>query len=438
MMRARSMQTRIGTGVAAAALAATAGAALAADWPGWRGPNRDARSAETGLLQEWPAGGPPLAWRAQGIGTGLSSVAVVGGRIYTMGDKAGSQQVVALNKADGKILWSAKIGPVWQDDYAGPRGTPTVDGDTVYAIGTEGDLVALEAATGKERWRKSLPRDFGGSMSTMWKFSESPLVDGDRLVFTPGASDAAIVAVNKRTGETLWKASIPYLGPQGKDGAAYSSIVVSNGAGVKQYVQLLGRGLAGFRASDGKFLWGYNRVANNVANIPTPIVRDNFVFASTGYQTGAALLELKPQGDGVAAREVYFLPSATFQNHHGGLVLVGDHIYAGHGHNKGFPISLDLMTGKVAWGGDIRNAGTGSAAVMYADNRLYYRYQNGVVLLVEATPAGYREKGLFTIPEVSNPSWPHLVVADGKLYVREQDNLYVYDVRRVRGASRTP
>jgi outer membrane protein assembly factor BamB len=432
------MQRQIGTGVAAAALAATAGAALAADWPGWRGPNRDAQSAETGLLQEWPAGGPPLAWRAQGIGTGLSSVAVVGGRIYTMGDKAGSQQVVALNKADGKILWSAKVGPVWVDDYAGPRGTPTVDGDSVYAMGTEGDLVALEAATGKERWRKSLPRDFGGSMSTMWKFSESPLVDGDRLVFTPGASDAAIVAVDKRTGQTLWKASVPYLGPQGKDGAAYSSIVVSNGAGVKQYVQLLGRGLAGFRASDGKFLWGYNRVANNVPNIPTPIVRDNFVFASTGYQTGAALLELRPQGDGVAAREVYFLPSATFQNHHGGLVLVGNHIYAGHGHNKGFPISLDFTTGKVAWGGDIRNAGTGSAAVMYADNRLYYRYQNGVVLLVEATPAGYREKGSFTIPEVSNPSWPHLVVADGLLYVREQDNLYVYDVRRVRGASRTP
>jgi outer membrane protein assembly factor BamB len=438
MMRARSMRTTIGTGVAAAALAVTSGAALAADWPGWRGPNRDGQSAETGLLQEWPAGGPPLVWRAQGIGTGLSSVAVVGSRIYTMGDKARSQQVVALNKADGKILWSAKIGPAWEDDYAGPRGTPTVDGDSVYAIGTEGDLVALEAATGKERWRKSLPRDFGGSMSTMWKFSESPLVDGDRLVFTPGASDAALVAVDKRTGQTIWKATMPILGAQGKDGAAYSSIVVSNGAGTKQYVQLLGRGLAGFRASDGKFLWGYNRVANNVANIPTPIVRGNYVFASTGYQTGAALLELRPQGDGVAAREVYFLPSATFQNHHGGLVLVGDHIYAGHGHNKGFPISLDFMTGKVAWGGDIRNAGTGSAAVMYADNRLYYRYQNGVVLLVEATPAGYREKGSFTIPEVSNPSWPHLVVADGRLYVREQDNLYVYDVRRVRGASRTP
>jgi outer membrane protein assembly factor BamB len=431
------MWTRFKTVVAVAALAATGGAALAADWPGWRGPNRDAQSTETGLLQEWPAGGPRLVFRAQGIGSGLSSVAVVGDRIYTMGDKAGSQQVFALNRADGKLLWSAKIGPAWDDEYAGPRGTPTVDGDLVYAIGTEGDLVCLEAATGKERWRKSLPRDFGGSMSTMWKFSESPLVDGDRLLFTPGASDAALVAVDKRTGETVWKAAVPYLGPQGKDGAAYSSIVISNGAGVKQYVQLLGRGLVGIRASDGKFLWGYNRVANNVANIPTPLVRGNHVFASTGYQTGAALLELVPQGGGVAAREVYFLPSSTFQNHHGGLVLVGNHIYAGHGHNKGFPISLDFMTGKVAWGGDIRNGGTGSAAVMYADNRIYYRYQNGVVLLVEATPTGYREKGSFTIPEVSNPSWPHLVVADGKLYVREQDSLYVYDVRSAGRATGT-
>jgi len=436
MIRARSMRSLVETGLAAAAMAATAGAAVAADWPSWRGPNRDGQSAETGLLQEWPAGGPPLVWRARGIGAGLSSVAVVGGRIYTMGDKGGAQHVFALDKADGRIVWSAKVGPRWDDEYAGPRATPTVDGDLLYAIGTEGDLVCLETATGRERWRKSLPRDFGGSVMTSWKFSESPLVDGDRLVFTPGASDAAVVAVSKRTGAVVWKAAVPHLGPQGRDGAAYSSIVISNGAGTKQYVQLLGRGLVGIRASDGKYLWGYNRVANDVANIATPLVRGNHVFASTGYQTGAVLLELTPQAGGVAAREVYFLPPGTLQNHHGGLVLVGSHVYAGHGHNKGFPISVDFMTGKVAWGGDIRNAGSGSAAVMYADHRLYYRYQNGVVLLVEATPAGYREKGSFTIPEVQNPSWPHLVVADGRLYVREQDSLYVYDVRGRGSAAR--
>jgi len=266
----------------------------------------------------------------------------------------------------------------------------------------------------------------------MW--SESPLVDGDRLVFTPGARAAALVAVDKKTGREVWRSAIPDLGPAGKDGAGYSSIVISNAAGVKQYVQLLGRGLVGVRASDGKVLWGYNRVANGVANISTPIVRANWVFASTGYQTGSVLLELRASGDGVAAHELYFLDAKTFQNHHGGLVLVGNHVYAGHGHNKGFPICVDFVSGKVAWGGDIRNAGTGSAAVMYADGRLYFRYENGVVVLVEASPAGYAEKGSFTIPDVRDPSWAHLAIADGRLYVREQDAVYCYDVRQAKTA----
>jgi outer membrane protein assembly factor BamB len=254
-------------------------------------------------------------------------------------------------------------------------------------------------------------------------------VDGDRLIFTPGAQDAGLVAVDKRTGRTVWKAVLPGMGGGGRDGAGYSSPVVSNAAGTRQYVQLLGRGLVGVRASDGKVLWTYDKVANRVANISTPLVRANFVFASTGYQTGAALLELYKDGDGVSAREVYFLPAKTFQNHHGGFVLAGNHLYAGHGHKLGLPICIDFVSGKVAWGGDIRNAGQGSAAVIYADGHLYYRYENGAMLLVEATPEAYREKGSFTIPGVTRPSWPHLAIADGRLYVREQDALHVYDVR---------
>lgn len=420
--------TALGTAIT---LTLAAGGASAADWPGWRGPNRDAHSTETGLLGEWPASGPALAFQARGLGAGLSSVAVVGDRIYTMGDKDGAQKVIALGRGDGKIQWATKVGPPYDEEYGGPRGTPTVDGDLLYAIGTDGDLVCLETATGKERWRKSLTRDFGGSMMSGWKFSESPLVDGDRLVFTPGSATAGLAAVDKRTGQTIWQAAVPNLGSSGRDGAGYASIVISNGAGTKQYVQLLGRGLVGIRASDGKFLWGYNRIANRTANIATPIVRASFVFASTGYQTGAVLLELYKNGDGVAAREVYFLEPTTFQNHHGGIVLVGNHLYSGHGHKLGLPICIDFISGKVAWGGNIRNSGQGSAAVLYADGRLYYRYQNGVVLLVEATPEGYREKGSFTIPDVTQPSWPHLALADGRLYVREQDSLYVYDVRRL-------
>jgi outer membrane protein assembly factor BamB len=432
-MHARSR--RVALVAAGLAILPVTSPSLAADWPGWRGPNRDAVSSETGLLSQWGPEGPPLLWKASGLGGGFSGVAVVGERLYTMGDKDGAQHVLALRRDGGAPLWSARVGPDWQDSRGGPRGTPTVDGDRVYAIGTEGDLVCLEAATGKQVWRRSLERDFGGRMMSRWKWSESPLVDGDRLVFTPGARDAALVAVDKLTGRELWRARLPELGEAGTDGAGYSSIVISNGAGVKQYVQLLGRGVVGIRASDGAFLWGYNRVANDVANVSTPVVKGDHVFVSTGYQTGSALLELQRAADGVQAREVYFLDAKTFQNHHGGFVLVGDHVYAGHGHNRGFPICVELRSGKVAWGGDIRNAGSGSAAVLYADGHLYYRYENGVVALIEASPAAYTEKGSFRIPNVTSPSWPHLTIVDGRLYVREQDTLYCYDVRAGRGAA---
>ena len=422
---------------ALALLLATVAFAVAAesspDWPQWRGPNRDAVAKESGLLTTWPESGPPLAWKASGLGGGFSSLSISGGRIYTLGDLQGSQQVVAMNLADGKVVWTAKVGPTWEDEYGGPRGTPTVDGDRVYALGSDGDLVCLQAATGKEVWRKNLARDFGGKVMSSWKWAESPLVDGDRLIVTPGAASATLVALDKKTGKEVWRAATPSLGELGKDGAGYSSVVVSNGGGVKQYVQLTGRGLVSVRAQDGKFLWGYNKVANGVANISTPVIRGDHVFASTGYQTGSALLKLSRAGEGVQAQEVYFLPSKTLQNHHGGLVLIGDHIYGGHGHNRGYPICVEMATGKVAWGGEgiePGHGGTGSAAVTAADGHLYFRYQNGRMALIEATPAGYKVKGAFSIPGVDHPSWSHPVVAGGKLYLREQDNLYVYNLKR--------
>jgi outer membrane protein assembly factor BamB len=415
------------------ALGACSALVSAADWPQWRGPNRDGISKETGLLSQWPESGPPLAWKATGLGGGFSSLAIAGGKIFTLGDRDGAQHLIALNGNDGKVLWTAKVGPVWEDQYGGPRGTPTVDGDTVYAIGTEGDLVAVEAATGKERWRKSLERDLGGKVMSVWKWSESPTVDGDRLIVTPGMPDSLMVALDKKTGKEIWRAKASDLGPKGRDGAGYSAVVISNGGGVKQYVQLTGRGVVGVRASDGKFLWSYNRVANDVANIATPIIKGDYVFASTGYQTGSALLKLAKAGDGVNAQEVYFLDGKTLQNHHGGLVLIGDHIYGGHGHNRGNPICVEMTTGKVVWGGEgssVQAPGTGSAAVTAADGHLYFRYQNGKMALIEATPQGYKEKGTFAIPDVNRPSWAHPVVLNGKLYLREQDNLYVYNVRK--------
>jgi outer membrane protein assembly factor BamB len=420
----------LGLAVAGIAVAALAGAD---DWPQWRGPNRDGRSPSEGLLQSWPDGGPPVAWRASGLGAGYSTVSVAGDRIFTMGDLEDGQHVLALSRDDGAHLWKRKIGPSWpEENFPGPRSTPTVDGERVYALGTDGDLVALDAASGEPVWHRNLKSDFGGAQMLAqgkvdWRFAESVLVDGDRLVVTPGASDATLVALNKHSGEELWRTAVPELGEAGGDGAGYSSAVVSEACGVRQYVQLLGRGVVGVEAETGRFLWGYNRVANKVANIPTPIVDGDRVFATSGYGTGAALLEIACEGDGVEAREVYFLPPETMQNHHGGVVLHDGYLYTGTGHNRGFPLAVELETGAVAWG-PIRNAGKNSAAVAYADGHLYMRYQNGLMLLVEATPEEYREKGSFMIPDVVEESWAHPVVVDGRLYLREQGDLHCYDI----------
>jgi len=426
--------SRIGQNVIGlvSAVALLAGPIAAEDWPQWRGENRDGKSPETGLLQEWPEGGPPLVWQAEGVGAGFSTVTVTGGRLFTMGDIGEKQHVLALSEADGSILWKTEVGRPWEDDYPGPRSTPTVDGEYAYVVTTGGEVVALDTATGAEKWRRNLPNDYDGQLmlamgSYQWRFSESPLVDGSKLIVTPGHRDAALVALDKLSGEELWRTSIPRLGDAGKDGAGYSSVVVSEACGRRQYVQLIGRGVIGVDAETGEFLWGYNRVANKVANIATPIISGNYVFASTGYRTGAALLEIVCDGDAIEAKEVYFIEPETFQNHHGGMILHEGIVYTGTGHNKGFPIAIALEDGAVKWG-PIRNDGKNSAAIAYADGRLYMRYQDGLVLLVEATPGEYVEHGSFRLPDPPKPSWPHPVITGGRLYLREQDRLYAYDV----------
>jgi len=401
-------------------------ATAAHDWPQWQGPNRDAISAETGLLAEWPNDGPPLLWKGTGLGKGLASVAIVGNRAYTMGDRDGQAAVVAMDLATHKVVWTASVGPEWPDN--GEHCTPTVDGGLVYALSCKSDLVCVDAKTGREQWRKNLMRDFGGQMMSVWGYSESPLVDGEKLICTPGAKAAMIVALDKKTGRLIWRSAVPSFGQRGKDGAGYASCVVSEGGGIRQYVTLVGRGLIGVAAKDGKFLWGYDRVANGTANIPTPVVRGDYVFGSAGYGAGAALLKLTASGDSVKAQEVYFLDGNTFQNHHGGFVLVGDYIYGGHGHTAGAPVCIEFLTGKVMW--RVGQPAGGSAAVAYADGRLYFRYESGSMVLIEATPEGYRQKGMFTIPVKTAESWPHPSIADGRLYLRDNDTLMCFDIKK--------
>jgi outer membrane protein assembly factor BamB len=399
------------------------------DWPQWRGPERNGLSTETGLNTDWEARPPKLLWTAEGLGEGYASVAVSGGRIYTTGNLETGQGVVAIDVKSGEKVWSQPFTEsVPQHSYTGSRCTPTVDGDMLYVVSSEGTIACLNSKDGTIVWRRHFKDDWKGRMMSGWGFSESPLVDGDRLICTPGGDDAMIVALNKKTGEEIWRSAVPNIGGKGNDGAGYGSIVISEAAGVKQYVQMIGRGVIAVRADNGMFLWGYNPVANGTANIPTPIISGDFVFCSTGYGTGAALLQIAQDGDSLIAEEIYFLPAKTFENHHGGMVLVGDHIYCGHKHNNGFPVCLDMKMGEVVWGGE-RGPGSGSAAVTYYDGHLVFRYQSGDVALIEASPEGMKLKGVFKADFVQSPSWAHPVVAGGRLYLREQDKLMCYDLK---------
>ena len=400
-----------------------AAAATAADFPQWRGPKRDGISPEKGLLKQWPEGGPKLLWQAKGAGGGYSTPAVAGERLYLMGNRGMDEEFVqARSVADGKEAWTVRVGKVGNPDqrpaYPGSRSTPTVDGDALYALGSDGDLVCLESASGKERWRKSLRKDFGGQPGT-WAYSESPLVDGDVVVVTPGGAEATLVALNKKTGEVVWKSAVP-----GGDKAAYASIIVVDVGGVKQYVQFVEKGLVGVDAKTGKFLWRYEKTAQgSPANMPTPVARDGFVYSATN-RGGGGLVKLTTAGDAVKAEEVYFdkkLPTAI-----GGAVLVGDHLYGVAGNAL---MCAEFATGKEKWS----ERGIGAGSVLFADGHLYVHGENGDVALVEATAEAYREKGRFTPPDQPNrgtsKAWAYPVVANGKLYLRDLDSVWCYDVR---------
>ena len=391
-------------------------------WPRWRGSNADGISPETNLLRRWSADGPPVAWSSRGMGRGYSSLAIHEGKIYSMGKKSGSVMLVCVSQEDGELIWETSLGP-----GKDPNCTPTVDPDSglVFALTIEGKLVCLSCENGNEVWRKDYASDFQGQMMSMWGYSESPLVDGDRLICTPGSNRGVLAALDKTTGRVLW--TTPMAG--GK--AGYASPVISFGGGVKQYVTLVGQGLIGVRASDGVLLWNYPRIANKTANVPTPIIHGDLVFGSSGYgDGGSALLRLSKAGrNQVRFTEVYYKTNKEVQNHHGGMIRIGDHVYMGHGHNNGFPLCMHLPTGRVEWGPE-RGPGTGSAAITAADGHLYFRYENAEMALVEATPSGYKLKGSFKIKSRNGKSWAHPVILKGKLYLRDQDELHCYSIEQ--------
>ncbi|HET9524607.1 MAG TPA: PQQ-binding-like beta-propeller repeat protein [Pyrinomonadaceae bacterium] len=386
-------------------------AANNANWPQWRGPNRDGVSKETGLLKQWPAEGPPLVWKATGAGRGYSSFSVANGRLYTMGLRDDREFVIAFDIANGKELWATPHpNSAFRNDRGdGPRGTPTVDGDKVYALGGNGDLSALDARTGKVAWTKNILKEFGGRNIT-WGISESPLIIGNKLLVNPGGQGASIVALNKSDGSLIWKSQ--------SDRAGYSSAIPVEVNGGTQVVFFTHQRAVGLDLKDGRLLWEYARPANDVANAATPIARGNRVFISSDYGTGGGVVEIKPDGQ---AQEVWF--TRDVRNHHSSSVLVGDHLY---GFSSAILMAVKFDTGEIAW----RDRSVGKGSLVYADGRLYCFSENGVMGLVEATPSGYVERGRFRIEQGSLPTWTHPVVAGGRLYLRDQDTIYAYDVRQ--------
>jgi outer membrane protein assembly factor BamB len=539
--------------------------AYAHDWPQWQGPDRNATSKETGLLQEWPKDGPPLAWKISGLGGGDSTPSVAAGRIYGMSHRGADEMVWALSEQDGKEIWAVRIAPSfttsWPQSKEGPSATPTVDGDHLYVMGLAGNVACLQVANGKLLWQRNLMADFGGRMP-MWSYRESPLIDGDKVICTPGGDETTMVALNKFTGETIWKTFVPdragetqnrsqaanrpnvietdrllstldqdhnkaisaeeltaaptvlltldknqdgklteaevssataapsgqgrrrgggvmrmmkahsamdanedgvldapeiknavaglqridanrdgkltedevgmkHFGPQ-DTGAAYSSAIAIAFGGQRQYVQFLATTVAGVAAADGKLLWRYDKPANGMRlNISTPIYHDGHVFAASAYGAGGGLARLvKNATGGFAAEEVW--SSKAMENHHGGVLLYDGALFGANGGNGGgYLACLDFKTGEVLWNerdSDKRRVTKGSVA--FADGRIYYRTEEGPIVLIEPSRKEYLERGRFNqLERTDKPAWAHPVIANGKLYIRDQDVLFCYDVK---------
>lgn len=418
--------------------------AVADDWPQWRGLERNNASKEKGLLQSWPKNGPALLWTYTNAGAGYSTPAIVGDKVFSMGARGDTEYVFCVTLKDGAELWSARVAPTftwkgntWGD---GPRATPTVDGELVYALGGQGELVCVEAATGKERWRKSMPADLGGEINNVggspekigWGYTWSPLVDGEQLICVPGGPRGAIAALNKKTGDVIWRSR------DFTDQTTYASPIIAEVGGIRHYVQMTMEGAAGIAAKDGQLLWYYKRKpAYSDVLIPTPIFHDNCVYTTAGYgggkSVGSDLIKLTAAGLAIKAQKVYSIQGIL--NRYGGVVLVGDHVYGYSEKNKegeGWTCQ-DFKTGKTVWS-EKRALGRGS--LVYADGHLYcYTEDDGIVALVEASPAGWKEKSRFEIPRktaIGKPNgkiWTHPVIANGKLFLRDQELIFCFDLK---------
>jgi outer membrane protein assembly factor BamB len=396
---------------APAAKAPAAGAATEGEWPCFHGPARDARSPDKGLLKEWPAGGPALVWKYDGVGQGFSSIAVSGGMVYTSGDVGGRFVVFGLDM-DGKPQLKIDHDDAWtQSSNLGARSTPTIDGGNLYIESGKGLVGCYDAKAGGKKWTVSLSQ-FGGKRGG-WGYAESVLIEGNMAVVTPGGSKC-IVALNKMTGQPIWASSGFSAGAQYGGCAPFTF----------QDVPLIAAGTdAGLVCVDGRsgaLIFSNDWSAKNTANCPTPVYSDGHVFWANGYGKGGICMQLAAAGGKIAAQQAW--TTTDMVCHHGGYIIDNGYIY---GDNGGGVTCLELKTGKVMW----KNKGVGKGSVLWADGMLYlFSERGGKAALATCSPEGMQMKGEFSVAG-NGPSWAHPVVIGGRLYLRYDTNLYCYDVK---------
>jgi len=385
------------------------------DWPEFHGPDRTNQSPAGGLLKEWPEGGPPLVWKVEGLGHGFSTVSIAGGLIYTTGN-IGQHTVITAIGLDGGVAWRAANGPAYTRSHPGTRSTPTIDGDRLYHENADGDLVCLEAKTGKRLWHVNILREFRGR-NISWALAESVLVDGDRVICTPGGEEIGLAALDKMTGKTVWTCR----GTDDKPG--YCSPILVEHEGLRQIVTMMATSIVGVHAESGQLLWQVRHETPFDENITMPLYHDGHVFI-VSRTTGSRLLRLEVKGEACSAREVWASQALDVQ--HEAALLLDGHVYGTAMTVRNGPwVCLDFATGVRRWS----DPGIGRASLTWADGHIYAVNFGGTVALVDPSPAGFRAVSRFQLPKGGKgPVWAHPVVCGGRLYLRHDETLFCYDV----------
>jgi outer membrane protein assembly factor BamB len=386
-------------------------------WPRFHGPKGDNLSADTGLLKEWPEGGPKLLWTAKGLGPGFASVTLANGLIYTAGNNNDKTMITAMDM-EGKIRWQTDNGAAWTGDSPGTRGTPTIDGDRLYHESPLGEVTCMSAKRGEKQWNVNILKEFEGENIT-WALAESLLTDGDRVICCPGGSKASVAALDKMTGKTVWTSK-----PTGVK-TSYATPVLTECEGLRMILTMNSKAFLAVNADNGDLLFTVPHETRYDVNATSPIYHDGHVFICSGYGSGAALFKLKVDGQKASVEQVW--ESKELDNHHGGVILLDGYLYgAAQEKNRGGWICLDWKTGEKM----CAEKGVGKGSLTYADGMLYTLSEQRDMGLVPATPKEHKVVSKFKIPSGGDgPSWAHPVVCGGRLYVRHSDQLFAYDVR---------